>query len=116
MAKQRRKRDGLMPKLSKLKEYAIKYLHEQKKTAPDISVELKIPLHQVETVIANNPTKISKSKKDHTKELMIRQTSAKKQNTVSIMTESAAQLSDEFVKNMDFHKQRTQNYIFRPRD
>ena len=48
-----------MPKLSKVKEYAIKYLHEQNKTAPDISVELKIPLHQVETVIANKSPDIA---------------------------------------------------------
>lgn len=104
-----------MAKLSKTKEYAIRYLHSQKKSAPDISVELKIPLHQVKTTLEKEQPKTTSSKKDHTKELMIRQTSAKKQNTVSIMTESAAQLSDEFLKNIDLHNKRTQKYIFRPR-
>jgi hypothetical protein len=107
-----------MPRLSKTTEYAIKYLYDQNKSVSDIATELKVSLAQVESVIAKagKTKKTSKAKKDHTKDLMIRQTSAKKNNTVSIMTESAAQLSDEFIKNMDAHKQRTQSYIFRPRD
>lgn len=104
-----------MAKLSKTKEYAIKYLHVQNNSASNISLELKIPLNQVEKVLSDIKPKIANTKGDRTKDLMIRQTSAKKQNTVSIMTESAAQLSDEFLKNMDSNKKNTQSYIFKPR-
>lgn len=106
-----------MAKITKTKEYAIRYLFNYaKKTPEDIAAELKIPLKNVQDIIGTK-TKISKTKTDKTKELMIRQTSAKKNNNVSIMTEAAAQLSDEFVKNMDSkNKERTAKYIYRPRD
>lgn len=104
-----------MAKLSRTKEYAIKYLNSQGLSNADISSELKIPISDVESLLGSVETKKEK-KADKTKDLMIRQTSSKKQNTVSIMTEAAAQLSDEFVKNIDFHKKRTQDFIFRPRD
>lgn len=104
-----------MSKINKTKEYAIKYLFtigKQKPTA--IAKELKIPIEDVNGVIDNldKPTPA----KDKTKDLMIRHTSGKKTNTVSIMTESAAQLSDEFMKNINQQTKNTSGYIFRPRD
>jgi phosphohistidine phosphatase SixA len=99
-----------MAKISKTKEYAIKYLSTYgKKDAEDIAKELKLSLADVNKVLQSSckaPTKT-----DKTKDLMIRQTSAKKSNTVSIMTEAAAQLSDEFIKNMDTLRQKTELYF-----
>lgn len=103
-----------MAKLNKTKEYAIQYLSKYGKQSPEeISKELKISLKDVNNVLGKKST--SPAKTDKTKDLMIRQTSAKKMNTVSIMTEAAAQLSDEFVRNMDKHK-KTESYIFRPKN
>lgn len=105
-----------MAKLNKTKEYAVKYLSSYGKKSPEeIAKELKLSLTDVKKVLQSaSPT--APAKGDKTKELMIRQTSAKKMNTVSIMTEAAAQLSDEFVKNMDSHNKRTQSYIYRPKN
>lgn len=102
--------------MTKTKEYAIKYLHQYaKKSIEEISTELKISVSEVKKIL--DIKKVAKSKTDKTKDLMIRQTSAKKMNTVSIMTEAAAQLSDEFIKNMDKqNKERTSKYIYRPKD
>lgn len=104
-----------MAKVSKTKEYAIKYLADHAKKSPkEISTELKISLADVEQVLGEKP-KTAKAKTDKTKDLMIRQTSAKKTNTVSIMTEAAAQLSDEFVKNIGTRPD-SSSHIYRPRD
>lgn len=107
-----------MAKLSKTKEYAIRYLFDHaKKSVKDIATELKVSVSEVERVVKTKQPKTAKAKTDKTKELMIRQTSSKKINSVSIMTEAAAQLSDEFIKNMDAaNKARTSKYIFRPKD
>lgn len=103
-----------MAKISKTKQYAIKYLSDYGKKSPEeISSELKLPLAEVIKVVGESQPK-SKSK-DKTADLMIRHTSSKKTNTVSIMTEGAAQLSDEFVKNMNTQKTNV-NYIHRPKD
>lgn len=104
-----------MPKLSKDKEYAIKYLLETKKMTPkEVSTELGINLTTVNKFV--NKEKVSPAKTDKTKDLMIRQTSAKKNNTVSIMTESASQLCDEFIKTVPNNTKRTDGYIFRPKN
>jgi hypothetical protein len=104
-----------MSKLNKTKEYAIKYLSTYGKKSPeDIAKELKVSLEDVNSVLNTQET-TTPAKTDKTKNLMIRQTSVKKNNSVSIMTEAASQLSDEFVKNIDYSK-KTQSYIFRPKD
>lgn len=104
-----------MSKITKTKEYAIRYMSEQLKKSPEeIAKELKVPLVSVEKLLKQSQS-TKNTKTDKTKELMIRQTSAKKLNTVSIMTESAAQLSDEFIKNMPDNT-RTSKYIYRPKD
>lgn len=104
-----------MSKISKTKEYAVRYLLTQNKSPSDIATELKVPLKTVENILDETTSeKTGKAKTDKTKDLMIRQTSAKKQNTVSIMTEAAAQLSDEFVKTIN-HTRDNSGHIFRPR-
>lgn len=101
-------------KINKTKEYAIRYLSSVLKKSPqDIAKELKINLDDVNTVIN---TKTTKSKTDLTKDLMIRQTSVKKSNSVSIMTEGASQLSDEFNKNLNNRPPRLEKHIFRPKN
>jgi hypothetical protein len=117
-----------MSRLSKETEYAIKYLLESKKMDPkDVAKELKLKITTVNKFLSppsetekTAPTKTEKTaptKTDKTKDLMIRQTSAKKNNTVSIMTESASQLSDEFMKTINSDEiKRTQGYIFRPKN
>lgn len=106
-----------MAKLNKTKEYAIQYLSlYAKKNPEEIAKELKISVTDVKAALKTSSKSTAPAKTDKTKDLMIRQTSAKKMNTVSIMTEAAAQLSDEFVRNMESPNKRTQNYIFRPKD
>lgn len=103
-----------MAKISKTKEYAIKYLSDcGKKNPQEISNELKLPLQEVLKIIGDSQSK--PKNKNKTADLMIRHTSGKKTNTVSIMTESAAQLSDEFIKNMNTKKQNV-DFIHRPKD
>ena len=103
--------------MTKTKEYAIKYLHQYaKKSIQEIAEELKISQSEVKKIVGADNNKISKSKTDKTKDLMIRQTSAKKNNSVSIMTESASQLSDEFIKNMNNKSSKNSDHIFRPRN
>jgi hypothetical protein len=103
-----------MTKISKTKEYAVKYLSDcGKKTPAEISTELKIPLDEVVKIVESAKTQVSKT--DKTKNLMIRQTSAKKINSVSIMTEAAAQVSDEFIKSIPARNKSQDSYIFRPK-
>lgn len=98
--------------MNKTKEYAIRYLLSEKKSPEEIAKELKISVETVRSYIPEQKTKPAKT--DKTKDLMIRQTSAKKSNSVSIMTEAASQVSDEFVKNIDSATKNTSSYIFRP--
>lgn len=104
-----------MAKINKTKEYAVKYLFTIGKQSPAaIAKELKISIDDVNRVVDNLDQ--TTPAKDKTKDLMIRHTAGKKTNTVSIMTESAAQLSDEFMKNINQQPKNTSGYIFRPRD
>lgn len=110
-----------MGRLSKSDKYAIQFLHSEHKSIEEICSELDCTPSQVKKIIQSKleekkPT-TAPTKTDKTKNLMIRQTSAKKSNTVSIMTEPASQLSDEFVKNIKHNiEQKTQKYIFRPKN
>lgn len=110
MAKSKQKKD-------KSTEYAIKYLSEiHKNDVKTISLELGISEAIVEGVLNQQsepePRKISKSQN-----LMIRHTSNKKTNNVTVMTEAASQLNDELKKNMPSSSSRTaKNSIFRPND
>ena len=104
-----------MARISKETEYAIKYLLENKNLTPkQVSDELGIKIATVNKFIKSSE-KTAPAKTDKTKNLMIRQTSAKKTNTVSIMTEAAAQLGDEFIKTMDQGTKNTSKYIFKPK-
>ena len=107
-----------MKSLTKSDKYAIEFLHNQKKEAKYIAKELGCLITKVNEVISNLATNnteqiVEEKKTDKTKNLMIRQTSAKKSNTVTIMTEGVAQLSDEFIKTIPPETKNTDNYIHR---
>ena len=120
MAQQRRKRDGLMNKLTKKDKYAIQFLHSQGSTDDYIAKDLGLDINQVKRFVKNNLKTIAdetavsnESLKVDTKNLMIRQTAAKKSNTVSIMTQGASQIGDEFYKTMNSSPKNTDSYIYR---
>jgi hypothetical protein len=98
--------------MNKTKEYAIKYLLSVKTPIEDIAKELKISVEAVKSY--SQPENSQPAKTDKTKDLMIRQTSAKKSNSVSIMTEAASQVSDSFIKNLESPTKNTSGYIFKP--
>lgn len=98
--------------MNKTKEYAIKYLLSQKTPVEDIAKELKVSVETVRSYITPETTQPAKT--DKTKDLMIRQTAAKKSNSVSIMTEAASQVSDNFIKNLESPTKNTSSYIFKP--
>ena len=102
-----------MSKLNKTKEYAIKYLLSQNMSSEDIAKELNTNIELVDAYKTSDKTKPAKT--DKTKDLMIRQTAAKKNNSVSIMTEPASQLGDTFLQNMSPQTKKTDGYIFRPK-
>lgn len=100
-------------KKNKNQEYAILWLHEQKKKSGEIAEELDIGVDKVESVLRANkePKKASKSK-----DLMINKTASKGSKSVSIMTGEASSLNDELKKKNVTTKTDTQSFIFRPHD
>lgn len=100
-------------KKNKNQEYAILWLHEQKKKSGEIAEELDIGVDKVESVLRANkePKKASKSK-----DLMINKTASKGSKSVSIMTGEASALNDELKKKNVTTKTDTQSFIFRPHD
>lgn len=117
MAKQRRKGDGLMSKMTNKDKYAIQYLVDAGKNVDFISSELGLSKSQIKrfltTLQKEQPKQDENAKTDKTKDVMIRQTSSKKNNTVSIMTQGASQIGDEFYKNMNASNKNTDSYIYR---
>lgn len=116
-----------MSKLNKVQTYAIRWLHHEGKSSEDIASELSITQNQVEKTlekysdVQNDSSSIKTKtepvgKKSTTKsqDLMIRHSSNKKTNNVSIMTKEASALNDEIKKSNQFHPKTEQN-IFRPK-
>jgi hypothetical protein len=106
-----------MAKKKKTKEieYAVKYLHDtMKMSTTDIALELGVEKALVEGII-NTPKEKKPRRPSKSRDLMIRHTANKKNNNVSIMTESASQVNDEFKKNIQNTTSRTAKHsIFRP--
>jgi hypothetical protein len=118
MVKQCRKGDGLMAKTKKKTkeiEYAVKYLYETTKMSiSNIALELGVAEAIVDGIINATPEP-TPLKKSRSQDLMIRHTSVKKTNNVSIMTEGASQVNDEFKKNSTTRpSKRFNNSIYRP--
>lgn len=110
-----------MNKLTKKDKYAIEFLHTKGSSEADIAKELNLEVSQVKRFInkhivstqTKEETTEESKKVDKTKNLMIRHTSDKKNNTVSIMTQGASQVGDEFYKNLNSSAKNTDNYIYR---
>jgi IS30 family transposase len=105
-----------MSKLTKKDKYAIQYLHAQNKQIKDISIELNLSESQIKRyllTIESSAPETKEIKTDKTKNLMIRHTSDKKHNTVSIMTQGASQVGDDFYKHMNSSVKNTDGYIYR---
>lgn len=118
MVKQRRKRDDLMAKQkkrSKELEYAVKYLKEAKGwDVTKIATELGVASAIVDAIYneIEEPEPRTPSKAQN---MMIRHSSAKKINNVSIMTEAASQYNDEMrSKTVNNSNRHSNNSIFRP--
>ena len=82
-----------MAKISTVKEYAIRWLLSQQHDIVSIAKEVGLPESSVQSVvdqiIAENPPK-----KITSPDLMIRHTSSKGLNSVSIMTREASEMND----------------------
>lgn len=115
-----------MNKITKKDRYAIEFLYLKKYSEDEIAKELDLNVSQVKRFINKNlidqntententeKTTKKESPKNKTKNLMIRETAGKKNNSVSIMTQGASQISDEFYKNMNKSSKNTDNYIYR---
>lgn len=96
-------------------EYAVKYLYDTIKMQPNqIALELGIAQAIVDGIIHQQPEPKQETK-SKSQNLMIRHTSAKKTNNVSIMTEAASQMNDEFKKNSNTKpSKKFNNSIYRP--
>ena len=114
-----------MAKLTKTEIYAIRWLAFEGFESNKIAEELKLPENDVIKTIEKH----SRTKQDNTDEkvrttkssaagrsqnLMIRETSGKKLNSVSIMTGEASMMNDELMKNAKAHNPNTEKNIFRP--
>ena len=117
MVKQRTKGANIMSKNTKTKEYAVKYLFDNLSMAIEaIAKELNINPIDVENILADHKPKSTKKTKSKSQDLMIRHTSNKKTNNVSIMTEAASQYNDEVKKKLNSSTTKNQSAIFRPRN
>lgn len=96
-----RKGTKLMAKLSKTKEYAVLYLTDTMGVSPEnISKELKISVSSINELLdQRKPKEVSKKKTTKAHDMMIRHTSGKKNNNVSIMTKEANEYQEELMKN-----------------
>lgn len=105
-----------MAKTNKRKqlEYAVEHLKNKNLTVTEISLELGVAEAVVQGIL-DVPKEPKPRKKSKSQDLMIRHTTNKKTNNVSIMTESASQLNDEIKKNFGNTTSRTaKDSIFKP--
>lgn len=117
MVKQSRKRDDLMPKLSKAAKYAVHWLNSTGLSNEDIATELSITVKQVDSVLDKVVTEEPQDKtaESKAKNLMITHTSGKKVNTVAIMTKEASEMGDAARINTPQKLTREVKGIFRPK-
>lgn len=103
-------------RLNKTQKYAINWLVSQDKEVQEIVKELKLQIKTVENYINKFVTVkkevLEEPAKITSKELMIRHTSNKNNNTVAIMTKEASEHNDESKKKSRSTEKRHRN-IFR---
>lgn len=109
-------------KTTKTQQYAILWLHSQGHESESISKELDMEVKAVNRVLEktakinednNIKTKTEVASKPSSKDLMIRHTSAKKNNSVAIMTKEASEVNDH-ARKTNVTNGRNQKHIFRP--
>lgn len=110
-------------KMSKSAEYAINWLHHCGKTVEDICEELKLSNKQVSSYLEKNFSQTETDKlaiksspvqnKLGSKDLMIRHTRDKKNNSVSIMTKEASEVNDSLRSSLN-QSVKNQECIFNP--
>jgi len=109
-----------MSKLSKSNQYAINWLVEQGMSLENIASELKINLDVINGHITKHQPEKSKLKVKsspvNAKDLMIRHTRDKKNNSVAIMTKEASEVGDESRKQINNNPRKINKNIFRPND
>lgn len=125
MVKQCRKRGFIMSKITKIQTYAIQWLNHINKTTDEIASELDLTIKQVDSVLEKNQKATSDNQiktsssvvGDKKKNLMIMETSVKKNRSVAIMTKEASYQVDENRKNANGSQARkTSDSIYRPKD
>lgn len=100
--------------------YAIYHLMDTGADAKTIAKELDIGIKLVKDIISDRPETPNKtiqttSSKTNSKNLMINETSGKRNKSVSIMTKEASQVHDAFRQNINNTSSRTsKNAIYRP--
>jgi len=103
-----------MAKISKTKEYAIRWLLSQQHTTASIAKEVDLPETTiqplVDQIISENPPK-----KITSPDLMIRHTSSKGLNSVSIMTREASEMNDATKKSQTIKGRDLNKSIYRPK-
>ena len=113
-----------MARLNKAQTYAIRWLYSQNKDAESIAEELGIDLKEtIKSIekfgVSNKNTDSIKTTKassnSKSKNLMINETSAKKNNHVAIMTREASEYNDT-IKNKNQSNPNTEKAIFRPKN
>lgn len=103
MVKKCGKRDGIMAKVSKTKEYAVRYLKEviqmeDKQIAKELNLSEQTVVDIVGVESSNNANiKTVSSKADS----FIQETSGKRTKSVTIMTQAASQLTDDKQSNIN---------------
>lgn len=103
--------------------YAVLWLSSQGKSVEDISVELGLTKKVVSNVLdkqepaATTPeVSVSKSGLPNSAELMIRHTSDKKNNTVTIMTKAASECNDNNKNKLPLRSTlKAKDCIFKPK-
>lgn len=114
-----------MPKLNKSQQYAVQWLDSKNYSISEISKELNISESTIEKILEkhkeiNNKEEINiKTASSHvsqtkSKNLMINQTSVKKNKSVMIMTPEASMNNDEARKNLVSKPRSNDSIIFRP--
>lgn len=112
-----------MPRVDKKTKYAVCWLKHIGHHPTEISKELEITLKQVENILEksintnekNIPTGSEPAVQKQTmKNLMINKTSSKKENSVSIMTPEASQMSDSLKSKT--YPRKIHEAIYRPND
>lgn len=112
-----------MKRLTKTQQYAILYMLQQNKDETEIIKSLKISQESLSRFIEKNKAVQKQDNKIKTKtnttkakDLMITETSSKRNKGVAIMTKESSQVSDDFLQNIDRQKRNMDSIIHRPND